>query len=269
MSSFFYCFPGSGQFGLTIYTPKILTAPCSSSILDYMPDYLINRTRTHQPEHGNASYDFCGGSWDKEPWTYAEDLEVTFFHPHSQSTHPQTRCRVLYDNRFLYWSFIVQDRWVRARELEFQGPVCRDSCVEFFAQPAAGTGYFNFEVNCIGTLHVSCIEDPTRTKDGFRKATPVSASDAAGIQIGTSIRERPYLPENSAPLEWRMDAAVPFDLFGKYIPEFTPPVAGTGWRGNFYKCADDSSHPHWASWAPIGDDLNFHVPQYFGELRFA
>ena len=38
---------------------------------------------------------------------------------------------------------------------------------------------------------------------------------------------------------------------------------------NFFKCADDSSHPHWASWAPIGEALNFHQPQYFAPLRFA
>ncbi|OHD81936.1 MAG: hypothetical protein A3J97_01390 [Spirochaetes bacterium RIFOXYC1_FULL_54_7] len=221
----------------------------------------------HQDNKGNA--DFGGAEWDSQHWKYADELEVSIFHPRSVSNHPQTRCRVLYDKHFLYWSFIVKDCWVRAGELEFQGPVCRDSCVEFFIQPGAGAAYFNFEVNCIGTLQLFYIEDPTRTKTGFGKATPVSATDAADIQIWTSIQERPYLPENDEPMEWRMDAAVPFDLFRKHVPGFSPPIQGTEWKGNFYKCADDSSHPHWASWAPIGNELNFHVPQYFGALRFA
>ena len=44
-------------------------------------------------------------------------------------------------------------------------------------------------------------------------------------------------------------------------------LPGQTWRGNFYKCADRSSHPHWASWSPLGEPLNFHTPQFFGPLR--
>ncbi|MFH2113573.1 MAG: carbohydrate-binding family 9-like protein [Spirochaetota bacterium] len=240
-----------------------------------MSTYIINRVpRIHSRDSntGSGSRESSGygwTSWNSPPWKHAEELEVSFFHPGSKSTHPNTRCKVLYDKSFLYWSFRVEDRWVRARFLEYQDPVCRDSCVEFFVQPAQEAGYFNFELNCIGTMQLFYIEDPTRTKTGFMKATPISATDAAGIQIRASIQERPYLPENHEPMEWWMDAAVPFSLFSKHVPEFTPPVPGTEWRGNFYKCADDSSHPHWAAWAPIGDELNFHVPQYFGTLRFA
>jgi len=46
-------------------------------------------------------------------------------------------------------------------------------------------------------------------------------------------------------------------------------LAGTEWRANCFKCADETSHPHWASWAPIGEALNFHQPQYFGVFHFA
>jgi hypothetical protein len=249
-----------------------LQAAICSPILQNMNSYMIHRVPQSQmsphPLSTGISTFFRGTDWDSPPWNAAADLAIPFFHPRSESTHPQTRGKVLYDNSFLYWSFMVNDRWVRAAHLAYQDPVCKDSCVEFFAQPARGKGYFNFEVNCIGTMQVLYIEDPTRTETGFQKATPVSVSDAADIQIWTSIRERPYLPENQDPLEWRMDAIVPFDLFRKYIPGFNPPGPGAEWRGNFYKCADNSSHPHWASWAPIGDELNFHVPQYFGTLGF-
>ena len=39
-----------------------------------------------------------------------------------------------------------------------------------------------------------------------------------------------------------------------------PPVPGDRWRANFYKCGDETSHPHWASWSPVGR-LDFHRPQ--------
>ena len=45
------------------------------------------------------------------------------------------------------------------------------------------------------------------------------------------------------------------------------PVAGQRWRAlatrprcHAFKCGDQTSHPHWASWAPIGEALNFHQP---------
>ena len=212
---------------------------------------------------------FGGKAWKDGIWKAAADLELSFFHPLSSTTHPRTYCRVTYDRDFLYWSFIVKDRWVRAHYMEYQDPVCQDSCVEFFVQPVQEAGYFNFEVNCIGTLQLLYIEDSARTQTGFMKATPVAADNAAGIKIWTSITERPYLPENQEPMQWRIDAAVPFSLFSTYIPGFIPPRPRTVWRGNFYKCADDSSHPHWASWAPIGNKLNFHVPECFGILEFA
>jgi hypothetical protein len=45
--------------------------------------------------------------------------------------------------------------------------------------------------------------------------------------------------------------------------------AHRSWCGNLFKCADESSNPHWASWNPIGEELNFHDPRYFASIRFA
>ena len=233
-----------------------------------MLTYTIHRAPKVDGQGPGKQGDFGGSAWDAEPWKSAETLEVARFHPRSSSTHPTTRCKVYYDDAELHWSFKVDDRFVRAGQLEYQGPVCRDSCVEFFVKTARSPGYFNFEVNCIGTLLLMYIEDPARTATGFVKATPVPLQYVAPIRIWTSLRERPYLPENRGPVEWRVDVALPFAFFGKFDPGFRPPRPGDEWRGNFFKCADDSSRPHWASWAPIGEELNFHVPEHFGLLRF-
>jgi len=209
-----------------------------------------------------------GGDWKASEWTEAQTLSVASFHPQSSNHHPKASCKVLYDDARLYWSFFVQDRYVLAEKLDYQSQVCEDSCVEFFIHPAGASGYFGFETNCIGTILLKYIENPTRTPTGFVKATKVPEADVSGVVVWASIRERPYLPENPNPLDWRVDVSVPFNLFGKYSPTFTSPTPGTVWKGNFFKCADKSSHPHWASWSPIGEALNFHVPRYFGELRF-
>ena len=77
-----------------------------------------------------------------------------------------------------------------------------------------------------------------------------------------------HVPDEIAqPVEWRLQLAVPVALLEKYVGPLRP-LAGSEWQGNLFKCADATSHPHWAAWSAIGDELNFHAPQYFGRLRF-
>jgi len=56
-------------------------------------------------------------------------------------------------------------------------------------------------------------------------------------------------------------------LFETFVGPLGAP-SGQIWRANFYKCADESSHPHWGSWADIGERLDFHQPECFGEIIF-
>ena len=111
------------------------------------------------------------------------------------------------------------------------------------------------------------IEDPVMTPQGFRKFRPVDAADAQGVAIRSSLPPR-VVPEVAEPLTWTLAAQIPFALFEPYVGAVAPRV-GDAWRANLYKCADETSHPHWAAWAPIGPVLSFHAPQYFGTLTFA
>jgi Carbohydrate-binding family 9 len=69
------------------------------------------------------------------------------------------------------------------------------------------------------------------------------------------------------PTNWTLEFQIPFQLFEEYIGALGK-VAGQTWRGNFFKCAEENSHPHWAAWSPV-DEFNFHLPRCFGELQFA
>jgi hypothetical protein len=47
------------------------------------------------------------------------------------------------------------------------------------------------------------------------------------------------------------------------------PVKGKKMRGNFYKCGDELSVPHFVSWTKINTpNPSFHVPECFGGLEF-
>ena len=160
--------------------------------------------------------------------------------------------------------FEVQDRYVRSVQAHYQAPVSTDSCVEFFVRPRANKGYFNFEINAGGTLLLYYIEDATRASGGFVKFEKVPESFGKTVQIWHSL---PAVvdPEIATPLTWGIGYRIPRALFETY----TGPLgtfSGQIWRANFYKCGDATSHPHWASWAPIHEALNFHVPECFGEL---
>ena len=108
-------------------------------------------------------------------------------------------------------------------------------------------GYFNFEINCGGALLSYYIEDPTRTADGFAKFTRLSAEHGRRIRITHSLPSL-VVPEHKGPKVWQIGCAIPLDVLEAYAGPLGP-LSGQTWRGNFFKCADDSSHPHWASWA--------------------
>jgi len=73
--------------------------------------------------------------------------------------------------------------------------------------------------------------------------------------------------EQESPADWRLKLSVPFVVFESFVGPLGA-RQGSTWRGNFFKAGGESSHPHWASWSPIGEILRFHQPQFFGELKF-
>lgn len=205
------------------------------------------------------------GEWDGPEWRRANTLDVACFREESGDHRPETFFRMLYDARGLYGKFFVRDRYVVSRHTAFNDPVCKDSCVEFFVRPKKDKGYFNFEFNCGGALHSSYIVDETRVDKGFKDYEPLKESDGRQVLVWHSLPVR-VEPEVKEPQEWSLAFFIPFDLLEKYAGDLGP-VPGSEWRANFYKCADNSSHPHWAAWSPV-EKLNFHLPECFGTIIF-
>jgi len=205
------------------------------------------------------------GEWDSAVWQQAETGELTHFLPRSSEHHPRVRFRLLYDEQALYVIFRVEDQYVRSVVTALHGPVCTDSCTEFFVQPGSDTGYINFEVNCGGSMLAYYIEDCTIVNGDFKKRTALASEDAALMQIYHSMPEV-VKPEITTPVTWVNELRIPFVLFEKYMGPLGTPD-GQQWTANFYKCADATSHPHWLTWAPVSGQ-NFHQPGYFAPIIF-
>lgn len=206
--------------------------------------------------------------WNSDIWEQADTLEIKNFFdtPKSGNFHPATECRVLYDADGIYLLYNVKDYYVKSTKTNLNESVCHDSCVEFFVAPAGNGSYINFEFNCGGNMLASNVKDWTRMPGGFADYQLLNDGDAAEIEI---FHTMPTVvdPEIIGDTEWRLGVFIPFTVLCRYT-NCPVPETGTVWRGNFYKCGDQTSNPHWATWAPV-TELNFHLPQCYQALEFA
>lgn len=205
------------------------------------------------------------GKWDGEAWSAAEELAIAKFRPESSVHHPETKAKLLYDERHLYVIFKVNDRFVRCVKTKYQEITSRDSCVELFVKPKQDKGYFAFEINCGGTLLFHYITDPVRVPNGLKEFVRVPWDDGREVGIhhsAPSVIE----PEIQDEFVWTIEIAAPLRIFEKFVGPLAG-LEGQSWEANLFKCGDETSHPHWASWSPV-DELNFHMPRCFGTFSF-
>jgi hypothetical protein len=199
-------------------------------------------------------------------WSGVKPVLLGYFLPESGDHRPATQCRLVYNAKGIHGQFLVQDCFVRCIRTGYGSEVWKDSCVEFFVEPRPGGGYFNFEFNCGGAFLINHILDPARTADGFKKFVRIPESIARQVGVVSSL-PKICEPEIKVSATWTLEFFIPFMLLEQYVGPLGI-VAGQIWHGNFYKCAEENSHPHWAAWSPV-DGFNFHQPERFGKLVFA
>ena len=205
------------------------------------------------------------GLWDGAVWQNVPSLELSDFRPEGSAHRPQTLCKLLYDQEKLYGIFRVDDQYVRCVNTGFQADVYKDSCVELFLQPKASGGYFNFEFNCGGALLASYITDPTRIGGRVKQYSPLTPADDRQIRRYHNLPDV-VEPEITHKQIWFLEFSIPFAVLAKYAGPLRE-ICGQAWRGNFYKCGNETSHPHWSAWSGVFE-LNFHLPECFGIIQF-
>lgn len=176
---------------------------------------------------------------------------------------PRIHFRAAYNHEAIFINFTVSDQYVLAKAGKYQGEVWKDSCAEFFFTPGTdtGRGYFNLEINCIGTA-LFCHQ-----KSRGVEVRPVSEQDFKQIEIISSLKG-PIEEEIPHPVNWSVAVKLPYAILENYAT-LTKPEPDVIWKGNFYKCADASSHPHWLTWSKIDrPEPDFHRPEFFGTIKF-
>ena len=217
--------------------------------------YIYNNT-------GNIT---LSSTWDSSSWRDVEAARIDHVHPKSSSHHPVTTAKLQYNKEGIFVLFRVEDKFVKSVHTNYNAKVNEDSCVEWFIKPENAEGYYNFEINAGGTLHVNYIVDPQRDEYGKRKdIRSISEDHARQVRIKSSLPNK-IDPEIAHDIVWTLALYIPFSFFELYTP--IKKINGSIWQGNLYKCGDKTSHPHWIMWNPV-NELNFHQPKHFGEFVF-
>lgn len=200
--------------------------------------------------------------WDKSPWKDIAPLHLKEYMGPKPEHQPEVQIKVAYDPESVYVIFKVEDQFVRSTRTEYQDPVFKDSAVEFFFCPAdtVEEGYFNLEINCGGTALFRY-----RSKEGEKFPIPKDLFNQ--IKIAHSLPDI-VEPEMQDPVTWTLEFKLPVSILKEYY-SITAPESGAIWRVNFYKIADESTHPHYLTWSRvIHPTPNFHLPEFFGTLQF-
>lgn len=166
---------------------------------------------------------------------------------------PETYFKLLRGPRGLSVLMHTDERNLRA-EVSPGDEVCLDSCMEFFYKPSPwDTRYFNFEINPKGVTLFGL---------GADKFDRISITDTRVFDIVSLAEEG----------DWTLKLYIPDDIIDKYMPEITALSEGNRSsvaKANFCKCGDETDHPHYATWTRIdAEKIDFHIPDFFGELVF-
>jgi hypothetical protein len=202
------------------------------------------------------------GDWSKSQWKKIKEIPIRNYMGAVPKFQPSAKAKMMYDKNNLYVIFHVDDQYVSSVVEEFNGSVFNDACVEFFFAPDASqpNSYFNLETNAGGV--------PLMHQQIFgQKEQKLTVEDLSRIEIAHSLPKKVY-PEITEPVTWTLEYRIPIDLLRKFA-SVTEPKPGAVWRANFYKTATKTSNPHYMTWSFVDNPRpQFHLPQFFGTLRF-
>ncbi len=194
-----------------------------------------------------------------ELWKSVEQLIIKDYKWMENDYKPEVIIKALYSKNYFYLNYLVYEEKVTVSYTQINDPVFKDSCVEFFINlfPVETQAYFNIEFNAIGVI-----------KMGYgikRKRTYLTEADLSSIKIITSIKE-PMKGSHGSD-SWSLICAIPIHLFEKFSGRIFLEEDAIG---NFYKCGDETECRHYGMWSEvINSSPDFHLPEYFGTIRFS
>ncbi len=171
---------------------------------------------------------------------------------------PDVNFRIAHTENEIILKYYVTEKNPKAVETKTNGDVYKDSCVEFFLSPNANGFYYNFEFNCIGTVHLAY-------GNGRHNRQFIDQKLVKNIITKSSLGNKPLDLKNYNS-EWTILIIIPKSVMAN---DELVDYSGVNAKSNLYKCGDETDEMHFVSWNAIGTETpDYHQYQYFGNLSF-
>lgn len=183
-----------------------------------------------------------------------ENADIGYYVMSPESFRLCCGCRIGWNETGLYiWEYATETD-LRTEEVGTCSRVWEDSCLEVFMapDPERPDYYFNYECTPAPYVYLS------KGTDGYNRT------------------EFHVLPKGMEPVSTVLPG-IGWSIHYRVTPEFLKEEFGVAelkkgmiLHGNFQKCGDKTTVPHWALWNPMEPLANgrysFHRPQFFGKL---
>lgn len=199
------------------------------------------------------------GDGSAPAWSSAEWLALPL--RKGPDTGYSTGVKMLYSETGVYILFRCGDRRITASFRDDFMDLWHEDVVEVFFWPGERHPvYFEYQLSPLDRELVLLVPNLEGRFFGWR---PWHYEGERRVRHAVSIRGGTGAP-GSAIDQWTAEIYIPFDLLKPLLN--VPPVSGTRWRANFYRCDYDTGGMAYWSWMPV--DEQFHEFRRFGELVF-
>jgi len=195
------------------------------------------------------------GKLDDAQWAKAAAVNLVLNSDGSPAP-AKTEARVLYDDKYLYFSFRAADDNIWATMKRRDEHLWEEEVVEVFLQPdPQEKSYIELEVNPLGAMldiYMLDIRKPLRYESWNSEKLKWAVEVDGTVDGARGDRE------------WRCEIAFPLE--DAATAPHLPPRSGDRWRMNLYR-VEQRPTPALIAWSPTFKD-DFHLPSMFGELVF-
>lgn len=189
--------------------------------------------------------------YEKKPlWEDVPTADIDIFQWEDKNPYrPKAYAKMCFvKNEGIYVLLMCDENEPKAVYTETDDPVYKDSCLEVFLF-LGEEGYINVETNANGA-YLSALG-----KDRFSRTPLKNLTDK--IPVVTTVKNGD---------SWGNEIFISNDLLSEIYPSF-PFVKSGEFKGNFYKCGDETHTPHYGSFSKMESlSLGFHNPDFFANI---
>ncbi len=234
-----------------------------------LPTYVIQRVNSKITIDGRI---------DEEDWKQAKSVGAFVFEwwKEGMPKKEQTVCKMLWDDQYLYFSYVCEDTHLLGLHTDRDGRIPEDDSVEVYITPNIRnpTRHYAFYTNVRGALYDEKFDANgkrfRKKNSGKPPLTGRKASwDSEGVKVAVTIDGTLNIHDDTD-RSWSTEIAVPFETFSDASTRI-PPSPNDVWKLNPNRHGyTPNERTQYSQWAPtLSANRSFFEPDLFGKVVFS